>query len=266
MNFSLKTYNRLLEALKAQRYDFLTFSQYVRKRSAGELLPEKLVILRHDVDKRAKNSTDISNIEYSQRIKATYFYRAWILNEPAELLKVKELGHEIGYHYEDLVTAHGDASLGIEYFEQNLKSLRLLASVTTICMHGSPKSKYDSKDLWKTADYHRFGIEGEPYFDMDLEDVCYLTDTGGCWDGYRFSVRDKMPPKYQRQWEANGWKYHTTEALIRAVEAGTFPPHAMLTTHPERWTDNVPLLCWNQAVQTAKNLIKYLLIRLRKQA
>jgi hypothetical protein len=38
---------------------------------------------------------------------------------------------------------------GITDFEQNLAELRKLAPVKTICMHGSPCSKWDSKALWK---------------------------------------------------------------------------------------------------------------------
>jgi hypothetical protein len=81
---------------------------------------------------------------------------------------------------------------GIADFQKNLEELRKLAPVSTICMHGSPLSKYDSKDLWKHFDYHDFGIIGELYFDVDFKKVFYLTDTGRKWDGDKVSVRDRM--------------------------------------------------------------------------
>jgi len=59
-------------------------------------------------------------------------------------------------------------------------------------MHGSPLSKYDNRDLWKNFDYHELGIIGEPYFDVDFNEVMYLTDTGRRWDGFRVSIRDKV--------------------------------------------------------------------------
>jgi hypothetical protein len=34
--------------------------------------------------------------------------------------------------------------------------------VGTIWMHGSPRSRWDSKDLWKPYDYRKLGILGEP--------------------------------------------------------------------------------------------------------
>jgi len=57
-------------------------------------------------------------------------------------------------------------------------SFRQLADVNAICMHGSPKSRYDGKDLWKHYSYNDLGIIGEPYFDMDFNQFFYLTDTG----------------------------------------------------------------------------------------
>ena len=31
----------------------------------------------------------------------------------------------------------------------------------------------------------------EPYFDIDVSDVLYLTDTGRRWDGERSNIRDR---------------------------------------------------------------------------
>ena len=62
-------------------------------------------------------------------------------------------------------------------------------------MHGSSLSKYDNKLLWKYYNYRKSGIIGEPYFDIDFNEVFYLTDTGRRWDGDRVSVRDKVESK-----------------------------------------------------------------------
>ena len=37
-----------------------------------------------------------------------------------------------------------------------------------------------------------YGIIAEPYFDLDFDEVFYLTDTGRRWDGDDVSVRDKV--------------------------------------------------------------------------
>ena len=54
--------------------------------------------------------------------------------------------------------------LAIEDFERNLEKFREFYPVKTICMHGSPLSKWDNRDLWKRYDYRDYGIIAEPYF------------------------------------------------------------------------------------------------------
>jgi len=116
-------------------------------------------------------------------------------------------------------------------------------------MHGSPASRYDNRDLWKQYNYRDFGVIGEPYFDVDFEDVFYLTDTGRCWDGDKYSVRDKVKSSFTQS-------YHSTTDIIRAAKAGTLPPRMMITTHPQRWTDNAVEWLLEWVMQNVKNVVK----------
>ncbi len=68
--------------------------------------------------------------------------------------------------------------MAIEDFELNLERFRKIYPVKTICMHGSPLSKYDNKEIWEKYDYRDYGIIAEPYFDIDFDEVFYITDTG----------------------------------------------------------------------------------------
>ena len=61
--------------------------------------------------------------------------------------------------------------------------------------HGSPRSRWDNQKIWQKYDYKKLGIIGEPYFDIDYNQVFYLTDTGRRWDGWKVSVRDKNEAK-----------------------------------------------------------------------
>ena len=127
-------------------------------------------------------------------------------------------------------------------------------------IHGAPRSKYDSRDLWKSNKYQDFGIIGEPYFDVDFSKVFYLTDTGRRWDGFNVSVRDKVPV-YQDEWIKQGWVYHTSDDLIEAFSNGSMPKHLMMTTHPQRWTDSI--FGWTKELccQSVKNVIKGFLVK-----
>jgi len=178
------------------------------------------------------------------------------------------LGHEIGYHYENLSkmsATRGVRSkeqlfeLAFDDFRKNLEKLRTLAPVNTICMHGSPLSKWDSRDLWKKYDYKTLGLIGEPYFDIDFSQVFYLTDTGRRWDGFKVSRRDRIP-QYQDQWEKEGLVFHATQDIIDAANEGRLPNQIMITVHPQRWTDK-PIPWTKELVwQGIKNQVKRILV------
>ena len=244
MDFTLHKYKALIAVLKSKGYNFQTFEEFVRRPL------EKVVVLRHDVDLLPFNSLDFAMIQSDYDIRGTYYFRAVPESWDEEVIKkIAALGHEIGYHYECLTTTKGDMSAGIEDFEKNLKALRKLANVTTICMHGSPMSRYDSKDLWKEYNYRGFGIIAEPYFDVDYQKVFYLTDTGRMWDGHKTSVRDKVNSGFTNT-------YHNTSEVIEAIVTNEFPGQVIFTFHPQRWNDN--LFKWSKelVLQNVKNIVK----------
>jgi hypothetical protein len=249
MDFTISTYKKFLLSLKGQGYVFQTFSEFISN-------PEnKTIVLRHDVDLRPKNSLCFAQIQAELGIKGSYYFRAvpesW---DESIIHEIARLGHEIGYHYESLTTCNGDIDSAYIDFCKNLELLRNIAPVHTICMHGSPKSSFDSKDLWKKYSYKSLEIIGEPYFDVDFSQVFYLTDTGRCWDGERFSVRDKVNSAFKQS-------YHSTAELIKAAKTGNLPDKIMITTHPQRWTDNIFEWLLEFVLQNTKNRIKQLIIK-----
>ena len=254
-DFSLDIYRELLETLQRKGYKLISYAQYLK----GE--KGKFVILRHDVDAKPGNSLKTAQIEHSIGAKATYYFRVGKASNAPQVIKgIAQLGHEIGYHYEDMSLCGGDTQKAWTHFQTWLEYFRQYYAVETICMHGAPTSKWDGKDLWKEHDYKLLGIIGEPYLDTDFSDVFYLTDTGRCWDGYHVSVRDKIP-QYQDEWTAQGLTWHTTPELLQAIEADKLPVHVMLTTHPQRWTNNKSEWWKELILQKTKNCIKKLWIR-----
>lgn len=256
MDFTLRTYRKLLVALLHKGYRFITFEQYCMLLPSQRL--ERFVILRHDVDLKAENSLRIAQIENELGICASYYFRIVPdSNKPEVIRAIAEFGHEIGYHYEDMAIANGDVKQAYEHFIQQLAYFRQFYPVRTICMHGAPTSQWDGRDLWKHYDYRLLNIIGEPYFDVDFSEVFYLTDTGRRWDGYKVSVRDKIP-QYQDLWTKQGLVYRRTQTIIRAAKDDMLPPRIMITTHPQRWTSQpIPWLT-ELVLQTIKNTIKRL--------
>lgn len=258
-DFTLDSYRELLEALQRKGYELITYADY--RKSKINNRQSQFVILRHDVDAKPANSLQTAQIEHALGAKASYYFRCGKeSNQPEIIRAIVALGHEIGYHYEDMSLCEGDAAKAWDHFTTWLDYFRQYYAVETVCMHGAPTSKWDSKDLWKAYDYKTVGIIGEPYMDTDFEDVFYLTDTGRCWDGYRVSVRDKIPER-QEEWTAKGLTWHTTPQLLQAIEADRLPAHVMITTHPQRWTNDKGAWLKELTLQTMKNWIKKLWIK-----
>lgn len=254
MDFTLRIYRKLLSTLLHHGYQFLTFENYCTQFS--DQCPKRFIILRHDVDLKAANSLRTAQIEHELGISASYYFRVVPQsNQPEVIRAIAELGHEIGYHYEDMAIMHGDREKALAHFQQQLIYFRQYYPVRTICMHGAPTSQWDGRELWKHYDYREFGIVGEPYFDVDFSEIFYLTDTGRRWDGYKVSVRDKIP-QYQDQWTAQGLVYRRTQAIIRAAKEGVLPARIMITTHPQRWNSRPIPWIKELVLQSLKNTIK----------
>jgi hypothetical protein len=323
MDFTLKTYRLFLNALINQGFSFCTFKGFLENPGV------KYVILRHDVDRKPENSLVFARIQYDLGITGTYYFRILPSGWNEKIIReIASLGHEIGYHYEDVSLAAARqklkvkrqksgnliksdlqdcktarmqdngyiekelAGIAIESFKKNLQSLRGFGPVNTICMHGSPLSRWDSRILWKYYDYHDLGIIGEPYFDVDFNKVLYLTDTGRRWDGEIVSVRDRVQGTGHRAQGCDkftNWKvqpvhyrdiasqltisppppaprpllFHSTSDIINTAEEGRLADKIMMTFHPQRWTDD--LIPWMRELlwQNVKNAGKYLIVKMK---
>ena len=248
-DFTLKTYKRLLQKLFKNGYSFQTLKDYTK------ITEDKVVILRHDVDRLPENALVIANIEKEAGIKASYYFR--IVKESYDeniIRQIAKMGHEIGYHYENLTTCGGDLRLSIDDFRLNLKKLRKFYPVKTICMHGSPTSKYDNRELWKHYNYSDYGIISEPYFDVNFNEVLYLTDTGRSWNNNKVNVRDKVNSNFDIT-------IKNTNHLIDKIQNNKLPDKIMINVHPQRWNNNSIPWFSELIKQNVKNVFKKLLVQ-----
>jgi len=261
MDFTLAKYKHLLITLKNKIYIFQTFENFL------EIPNKKTAVSRHDVDQRPHNDLKMATLEAEAGIVSTYYFRATSsVFKPEIVQRISDLGHEIGYHYENLsyvsklhkgISREQLFELAIEDFEKNLEKFRRLVPIKTICMHGNPWSKYDNRELWTVYDYRNYGIIGEPYFDVDYNEVLYLTDTGRAWNTSRGNVRDKVQTEFN-------FNFKSTFDIIRALENDELPDKIMLNIHPQRWTDNPFTWTWELFSQKTKNIAKMALTSLRK--
>jgi hypothetical protein len=311
MDFTIFEYRELLKTLIEQDFSFLSLEGFIKNST------DKVILLRHDVDALPLNALRFARIQAENGVKGTYYFRIVPESFDEKIIKeVYSLGHEVGYHYEDIsIVAEGQkikvnterrssnflilqdsmpmekklCSFAKESFLKNLTKLRELVPVKTICMHGSPMSRWDSRLLWKYYNYRDFDIIGEPYFDVNFNDVLYLTDTGRRWNGGNVSVRDKAnDAKYTtgginnfKDWTVQPvsgslmnstsesvvfqdyYEFKSTSEIIKAAKEVRLPDKIMMTFHPQRWTDSA--LPWAKELvwQNVKNAGKYFLIKVR---
>ena len=241
MDFTVEKYKELLEALKKH----------------------KCLSLRHDVDLRPDFSLRIAQVEAASGLTATYYFRTVPESyDEAIIQQIVSLGHRAGYHYECLTTCNGDMKAAYDDFCLNLERLRKIVPITTACAHGSPRSPWNSQDIWLHNEIHALGIDYEPMLDTDFSKTLYLTDTGRRWDGYKVSVRDKVP-RYQEQWTAEGLVFHSTDDIINALNNPQHPIHLkslLVNTHPQRWMPFGIQWMMEAGLQQAKNIAKRVIV------
>ena len=281
-DFTLTTYRKLLNSLKKQNYSFHTLQDFIKSFTSSPThlvtlspchpINSPLIILRHDVDRKPQNALKMAELEAEMSIKASYYFRIPKTFKPEIIKQIANLGHEIGYHYENLsflskrkdfrkLKTPQNPKLKNEFFkaalkdfEEKLNKLRELYPVKTICMHGSPLSKWDNRDLWKKYDYRDFGIIAEPYFDIDFNEVFYITDTGRHWNNKGISVRDKVKSDFDI-------KIKNTEHMLNLIQSNQLPDKIMINIHPQRWFDFGFNWYWELISQNLKNVIKSIIVR-----
>lgn len=260
-DFNLKIYSSLLNELKSSSFEFYPYKEFYAQNPGSQA-----VVLRHDVDARKENSLAFAKIQHAMGIRGTYYFRMIPASYDETIIReMNEMGHEIGYHYETMDSSKGDIEKAYNEFCRHLESFRKLVPVSTICMHGSPLSKFDNRAIWSKYDYRKLGIVAEPYFDLDFNKVFYITDTGRRWNGASVSIRDKAMAENPCTNEAfKKLNYRSTFDIIKSIKNNTFPSVVMMTFHPQRWTDNKSQWYQELLLQNTKNIVKSVLVKLKQ--
>ena len=99
LDFNLTLYAKFIECFKRRGFNFFPLYMYNTANS------EKMILLRHDVDRHTQNALKMAEVETSLGISGTYYFR---INNGIRynqiVKKIVELGHEVGYHYEEIFT------------------------------------------------------------------------------------------------------------------------------------------------------------------
>jgi len=247
LDFTLKKYEDLCRAIKNSKSDSFTVKDYLSSK-----VKNNFIIMRHDVDRSPKNALKLAKIENKYNIKSTFYFRLKTFDKKI-MNQIKNLGHEIGYHYESLDEAKGNFEKAKELFIKNLKKFKNF-NIKTVCMHGNPLTKWTNKDMWEKYNLKKLGIIGEAYLSIDFNNLNYFSDTGRKWNSEKYSLKDKTESKLI--------KIKNTDMLINAIQNNK-TKKAYILTHPCRWNDNIFYWTKELIIQNIKNKLKVVLRYLR---
>jgi len=256
MDFTLSVYDLLLKQLQKNGYNFYRFDHYFANRDLINK-DKRVVLLRHDVDRKPKQALKMAILESGLGIFGTYYFRCknWILNE--EIIKaIHAYRHEIGYHYESLSDSHGDYEQAYHLMKSNLDRLREICPVRTISMHSRPLSKWDNRLIFDRYSLSDFDLSGETYRSIDHNDYMYIADSGRNWNSNRIVVWDSVQG-IQLPYIAKG-----TRGLIEYMSSNDLK--VQLLIHPNRWSNNVFEWIYQYACDIVINAIKKAILIVRR--
>jgi hypothetical protein len=251
----MKKYEELCNSIQKSKYKVIKIKDFFKNPDLN-----RFIILKHDVDKLPENALVMAQLEKVLGIKSTYYFRTISeVFKPNIIQEISTLGHEIGYHYENLSQTNGNFEKALKLFEKDLERLRKITQIDTICMHGSPLSKWNNSDLWNKYDFKKFGIIGETNLSIDYKDITYFTDTGRNWSN-KGSVRDFV--KNSLEWKE---KIKSTNDLRKLIETQKLNK-IIITAHPQRWS--IKNTKWFKELigQSVKNVGKDLILKRKNRS
>ena len=250
-DFTLEMYALFCDTLKQLSCPTMTVKQFIEIGQPQDFI----VVLRHDVDRSIASALRMARLEAKYGISATYYIRMTRnVFRPTEIRELSRLGHEVGYHYEVLAKAKGNAPLAIAMFEKELVEFRRIVPVETISMHGSPLTPWNNLELWKTYDYRDYGVSGEISSSIDYSKLYYFTDTGRSWDAGRYNLRDRVNSRSIQH------RIHATRDLIGFLRETCDSP-VFINAHPNRWAGKILEWCIGTVSDFFINQVKWLIAR-----
>lgn len=200
--FTLDGFRNLIQRIKDEGFQ-------IRSTSALPDRQENTVYLRHDLDFSVALAVEIAEIENAAGIQATYFV---LLSGPYNCLhdesirairRIKNLGHEIGLHYDlsGWPKVMSDALARLAFQIQVLESIAE-TKVNSIVMH---QPSLGGEDHFATDDS---GFINPSFYQKTDSDLCYVSDS------------------------CRAWRDDSLDSFIRRELLQT---RMMLNIHPESW-------------------------------
>lgn len=242
--FTHAAYADLLDVVARAGYETLTVREYL---SPGRL-PERFVVLRHDVDRKPRRAEALARLEADLGVSASYYFHPSAFRE-TRAERIERLGHEVGYHYDDVATARGDLHTARALFANNLRVFRRACDVDTVSPHVAALSPHDNTSLWERGpSFEEFDLLGDADRSVDYVDLAFLSDAGRT---FRERPADRARSLGERDQPVTA---DTVDDLAARFRDGDVQ-RACLLTHPRRWTNSLPARVLSRSRDRAATLV-----------
>ncbi|MFH1700569.1 MAG: hypothetical protein ABIE07_08280 [Candidatus Zixiibacteriota bacterium] len=276
MLFSFNAYNKLIELILESSRTILGIEKFLINRKSEAANAERLVAIRHDVDYSPARALKMARIEAKYQINTTYYIRRRFFDNNLDIIKqIAQLGHEIGYHYEEVDTHQKApnkqvARDAVGFFIGSLLDLDKLGfNIKTICAHGNPLSGVDNRqvvhltrsddwldDLAFTYDRDLIvekisnRLIGDASIDITGDDFdVYIPDTG------RFNPRYNLKDHIDNCPTVGLSNFNSLKEILENRKYRRI----YMNMHPDRWSDNKIVWLYDLALDTGKNFVKLLM-------
>ena len=215
VGFTLRDYENLLKKTQ-ENYRFVGFE--ILDDESIEELPERVAIIRHDIDMSPEYSLAMAEIESKNKVRSTYtillngeFYNPFERHNRSLFQEIASLGHDIGLHFDPVwhdISSEDQLESAI-YSEKSILNQII-----------------NSNRLAKKVDVKMFSFHNTTTFSMQCKKRFYA----GLRNAYAGVLQDQV--SYIS--DSNGyWIYRSWHDLLEES-----PSRVQVLTHPEWWNEN----------------------------
>lgn len=200
----------------------------------------KYLVLKHDVETAVSHALRMAEIEHRHGHRGTYYVQAYLLDDEknvALLQKMKDMGHEISYHYDVMDSEKGDLDRAITVFEENrLRFEGAGFAIKTLCQHGNPIVErvgyHSNRDFMRSPRvqelYPALSDIMVNFKEKAHTDYTYYSDAGRQFKMIYDPITNDITPSDEKN-----IPYKNLSVLLPVLLAGE---NAIVSTHPHRYT------------------------------
>ncbi len=276
MLFTFSSYRSLLDLIADQGFAIYGIEEILARRHEGFVPDGNIVAIRHDVDYFPDRALTIARIEAEAGVRTTYYVRWQFFESHHDIIRaIAALGHQIGYHYEEVDTHQKAPNMQIErdavgFFVGALLDLDNLGfPIRTVCAHGNPLTDVDNRQVVHLVRdesvLQRLAFTYDPEIVREKVSQRLIGDASIDITGVDFDVyipdTGRFNPRFNLKDKIDNCPLVGLRNLgdLKRILSDNAHRRVYMNMHPDRWSGSLPLWLFDLSLDTAKNIAKLIL-------